>query len=121
MTSPVATAATHGTASAPLIEKEPLERYVTPAKSSLGWPWYGPCCSSPASPMLWRAVPVTVGDHSDGQRGCRPACSGPAAAGYLAPDGFSNSSPALATMISAAASRPITSRSACPNGHASKI
>ena len=35
MTSPVATAATHGTASAPLIEKEPLERYVTPAKSSL--------------------------------------------------------------------------------------
>jgi len=35
MTSPVATAATHGIASARLIEKEPLERYVAPAKPSL--------------------------------------------------------------------------------------
>ena len=40
---------------------------------------------------------------------------------HLAPDGFSNSSPALATMVSAATSRPITSRSACPNGQASRI
>jgi 23S rRNA (adenine2503-C2)-methyltransferase len=35
MTSPVAAGATHGVASARLIEKEPLERYVAPAKPSL--------------------------------------------------------------------------------------